>query len=143
MFDLVADVEQYPHFVPWVISARVVRRQDITIWTDLTMGTGFLCKQFTTVASLDRPHRMEINSHDPLFERFQQIWKFDPATEGGTNVEYRVDLKIKSHILQVVVGASFAEGARRMVKAYMRRAEHLYDAAQASSVISDRPSVRR
>ena len=50
LFDLVVDVEQYPNFVPWVISAKVTRRQDRTMWTELTMGTGFIRKQFTTVA---------------------------------------------------------------------------------------------
>ncbi len=63
------------------------------MWTNMTMGTGFIHKQFTTVASLDRPHRMEINSYDPIFERFEQIWTFEPAAEGGTNVEYRVESK--------------------------------------------------
>src|SRR5258705_492093 len=62
IFDLVADVEQYPAFVPWVMAARVVRRQGTTVWTDLTMGSSFLSKRFTTVASLDRPVRIEVNS---------------------------------------------------------------------------------
>jgi coenzyme Q-binding protein COQ10 len=82
LFDLVVDVEQYPDFVPWVIAARVTGRRDRTLWVEMTMGTSFLRKRFTTVASLDRPHRMEITSHDPLFERFEQIWTFDPAPEG-------------------------------------------------------------
>ena len=61
------------------------------------MGTSFLRKQFTTKALLDRPHRVEINSYDPMFERFEQIWTFEPAAEGGTNIEYRVDIRFKSH----------------------------------------------
>jgi coenzyme Q-binding protein COQ10 len=126
IFDLVVDVEQYPNFVPWVIAARVSRRQDRTMWTDLIMGTSLLRKQITTVASLDRPHRVEVNSYDPMFERFEQIWTFEPAAEGGTNVEYRVDVRFKSHILQALIGASFAERAGAMVKAYMRRAQRLY-----------------
>ena len=106
LFDLVADVEQYPNFIPWVISARVTGRKDNTMWTDMTMGTGFLRKQFTTVASLDRPRRMEISSHDPIFEKFEQIWTFDPAADGGTDVECGVELSVRSPILKVAVGLS-------------------------------------
>ena len=133
LFDLVVDVEQYPNFVPWVISAKVIRRQDKTMWTDLIMGIGFIRKQFTTVATLDRPHRTVINSYDPIFERFEQIWTFEPAAEGGTNVEYRVDLRIRSHILRALIGESFAERAKTMVKAYMRRAQRLYGVPQTAS----------
>ena len=140
LFDLVADVEQYPNFVPWVISARVTGRKDNTMWTDMTMGTGFLCKQFTTVASLDRPRRMEIRSHDPIFEKFEQIWTFDPAADGGTNVECRVELSVRSPILKVVVGVSVAESTKSMVRAYMRRAQRLYGTPRLSSVDSQAQS---
>jgi coenzyme Q-binding protein COQ10 len=126
LFDLVTDVEHYPDFLPWVVSARIYRRNDRTMWVNMTMGTSFLCKQFTTVALLDRPHRIEINSQDPMFERFKQLWTFAPSAGGGTDVEYRVDFKFKSHILQALVGASFADRTKTMVKAYMRRAQHLY-----------------
>jgi coenzyme Q-binding protein COQ10 len=131
LFDLVADVEQYPNFLPWVIAAKVIRRQEKTIWTDLTMGTGFLHKQFTTVASLDRPHRMEINSYDPMFERFEQIWTFEPTADGGTDVKYRVDLTLTSSILQALIGLSVAEGAKTMMKAYLQRAHRIYGVAPA------------
>ena len=133
LFDLVADVEQYPEFLPWVIAARVTRCTGNTMWTDLTMGTGFIQKTFTTVAALDKPRRMEINSYDPMFERFEQIWTFDTAADGGTDVEYRVDLKVRSQVLRVLVGAYFTEGTKTMVSAYMRRAQRLYGTSRSSS----------
>jgi len=143
LFDLVADVEQYPNFIPWVISARVTGRKDNTMWTDMTMGTGFLRKQFTTVASLDRPRRMEIVSHDPVFEKFEQIWTFDPAADGGTDVECQVELSVRSAILQVVVGVSVAESTKAMVRAYMRQAQRLYGTPRLSSVSNQaRPGER-
>lgn len=131
IFDLVADVEQYAAFLPWVIAARVVRRRGTTVWTDLTMGSSLLCKQFTTVASLDRPVRIEVNSHDPMFERFQQIWTFQGAADGGTNVEYRVELRLKSRMLEALIATPFSEGAKVMMRAYMRRAQCLYGVPQS------------
>jgi coenzyme Q-binding protein COQ10 len=126
LFDLIADVEQYPQFVPWVVAAKVVSRRHETIRTELTMGTSVFNKRFTTIAQLEFPHRMEINSYDPLFERFQQVWAFAPTAEGGTDIEYRLDLELKSKVLQLLVSTSFAEGIEAMVKAYMRRADRVY-----------------
>ena len=79
LFDLVVEVERYPDFLPWVLAAKVFRRKGSTMWTDLTMGAGPLQKRFTTVAQLDRPHRVEISSHDAMFERFEQQWTFEAA----------------------------------------------------------------
>jgi coenzyme Q-binding protein COQ10 len=137
LFDLVADVEQYPNFVPWVLSARVTGRKDDTMWTEMTMGTGFFRRQFTTVASLHRPRRMEIISRDPIFEKFEQIWTFDPAADGGTDVECQVELSLSSPILQVVVGVSGGESTKAMVRAYMRRAQRLYGTPRLSSVTNE------
>jgi coenzyme Q-binding protein COQ10 len=127
LFDLVADVERYPDFLPWVIAARIRRREDQVLWVDMTIGTRFLRKQFFTVALLERPHRIDIKSYDPLFERFEQKWNFESATEGGTNIEYHVDFKFRSRLLQTLIGASFADRAMAMMEAYRHRARRLYE----------------
>jgi coenzyme Q-binding protein COQ10 len=136
LFDLVADVERYPEFLPWVIAARIHRRKDQTIWTEMTMGTNFLRRHFSTVAFLDRPRRIKISGHDPMFETFEQHWNFDAAADGGTNVEYSVEYKFRSRFLQMLIGASFADRTRTMVEAFKRRARQLYGTPASSELIS-------
>jgi coenzyme Q-binding protein COQ10 len=126
MFDLVADVERYPDFLPWVIEARIVRRRKGTVWVDQTIGTRFVHRRFTTMAKFDRPRSIKIGSRDPMFARFEQTWTFRPAQGGGTDVEYRMDLKFRSHLLQALIGPSFAERARIMTDAFRHRARALY-----------------
>ena len=128
LFDLVADVERYPEFLPWVIAARIYRRHEQTLWVDMTIAKGFIRKRFSTIALLDRPHRITINSHDPLFERFEQKWIFQSAVNGGTNIEYQVDFKFRSGLLQRLIGPSFSDRAAVMVKAFSLRARRLYGA---------------
>jgi coenzyme Q-binding protein COQ10 len=128
LFDLVAGVEKYPEFIPWMIATRVRRRTDEAIWTDLTVGTGFLRKQFSTIARLDRPHGITISSHDPMFERFEQRWTFTLLAEGGTDTRYHVDFRFKSLLLQALMDVAFADRAAAIVTAYIRRARRLYGA---------------
>ena len=126
LFDLVADVERYPEFLPWVIAVYVRRRQDQTIWVDMTIGTGLLRKRFSTVAVLERPQRIKIVSHDPLFECFEQNWTFKPDTESGTTLGYDVDFRFRSRVLQTLIGESFADRFARMADAFQHRARQLY-----------------
>ncbi len=126
LFDLVADVERYPEFMPWTIATHVHRRTNRVIWTDLTIGTGIIRKRFSTVATLDRPHKIAITSHDPLFRRFEQKWTFEDSTEGGTDVEYYTEFQLRSFLLQALMDLSFADRANAIVSAYTRRARLLY-----------------
>ena len=75
---------------------------------------------------------MQINSKDPMFERFEHIWTFDPAAAGGTDVEYRVDFEVRSRILQALAETSFAERTKTIMTAYMRWAEHNYGSPMLS-----------
>jgi coenzyme Q-binding protein COQ10 len=126
LFDLVVDVERYPEFIPWVISTSVRHRTDQAIWTEFTVGLGPLRKHFSTKAVLERPHQIEITSHDPMFERFEQKWTFKPLIDGGTHVEYHVDVKFRSFLLQALLDRSFSDRAASIVSAYIGRARRLY-----------------
>ena len=126
LFNLVADVERFPEFLPWVIEARIRHRKDNIMLVDMTIAAGPLRKRFSTAAVLHRPHRIDISSDDPLFNRFEQRWVFEPATNGGTNVEYHVDFKFRSRVLQMLVGKSFARRAMATMSAFDRRAHRLY-----------------
>src|SRR5208282_2726581 len=129
LFDLVADVERYPEFLPWVIEAHIRQRKDSTMLVDMTIGAGPLRKRFSTAAVLHRPHRIDISSHDPLFDRFEQRWTFEPAADGGTNVEYHVDFKFRSRVLQMLTAKSLADRAMTMMSAFERQAHRLYGVA--------------
>ena len=65
MFDLVADVERYPEFLPWVIDARVRRHDPRTLFVSMTVASGPLRKRFTTRAVLDRPNSDRCAEHRP------------------------------------------------------------------------------
>jgi len=128
LFDLIVDVERYPEFMPWIVDSRVRRRDDRTMNTELTVGAGPLRKRFSTIAVLDRPHRVDITSRDSMFERFQMRWILQGTTEGGTNIEYYVDFKFRSRALQMLMTAAFASQTAATMSAFKRRAYYLYGA---------------
>ena len=112
--------------MPWVVEARILRRKERTIAVEMMVEIGPLRRRFTTVATLDRPHRIDISSGDPMFDRFEQRWTFEPVAGGGANVEYRVDFRFRSRILQKLMGAVFADQAKRTTSAFRLRAHRLY-----------------
>ncbi|MGA8887444.1 MAG: hypothetical protein WB489_12335, partial [Pseudolabrys sp.] len=62
-------------------------------------------------------------------ERFEQKWIFQSVVNGGTNIEYQVDFKFRSGLLQRVIGPSFSDRAAVMIQAFSLRARRLYGAS--------------
>jgi len=128
LFDLAADVERFPEFMPWVTESHVRHRKDRSIVVDMTIAAGPLRRRFSSAGALDRPHRIDITSNDPIFSRFAQRWRFEPAADSGTNVDYQVDVELRSRVLQMLLRASFGELAETTMAAFTRRAHQLYGA---------------
>lgn len=126
LFDLVADVESYPQFLPGVLACSIRRRHDHSIDVDMTIAAGPLRKRFCSVGLLARPQRIDIISNDPMFERFVQSWTFTPAAAGGTDVGYHLDFQFRSRLLQALIGASLADRTAETMIAFERRAHRLY-----------------
>lgn len=136
LFDLVADVERYPDFLPWFVSARVSRHEGNMVWVDMVIGTSFIQRHFTSKATLERPHRIDVVNQDDLFDLYQQSWTFQPGKDGGTMVEFQVEYRFRSRALQLLMGALLGEAAKSMVNAFKRRARQIYSRHDQGSVMN-------
>jgi coenzyme Q-binding protein COQ10 len=125
MFELVADVAQYPKFLPWCVGARIRSRSETEIVCDLTIGFGPFRESFTSRVALERPGLVQVRYENGPFKYLNNQWRFlpDPA---GCKVDFWVDFEFRSRILQVAIGAVFQEAVRRMVAAFLIRARSIY-----------------
>ncbi len=129
MFDLVADVERYPEFLPWCVAARIRSRNGPVFFADLVIGFKMVRERYTSKAVLDRPgHRIDVTYAEGPFHHLNNHWFFEPAEDGGTHIDFFVDFDFRSRILQTLIGALFNEAVRLMVHAFEKRAHQLYGA---------------
>jgi coenzyme Q-binding protein COQ10 len=132
LFDLVADVERYPEFLPWCMGARIRERRDNLIVADLLIGFRMFRERFTSKVTLDRPRRVDVAYSDGPFRYLANHWIFEPV-EGGCRIDFFVDFEFRSAILQKLIGVLFNEAVRRMVAAFEARARTLYGPRDAAS----------
>jgi coenzyme Q-binding protein COQ10 len=125
LFDLVADVDKYPAFLPWCVGARVRSRSEAEILADLTIGFGPFRESFTSRVTLDRPGMIKVRYENGPFKYLNNQWRFTPDP-AGCRVDFMVDFEFRSKILQVAIGAVFHEAVRRMVTAFLVRARVVY-----------------
>ena len=125
MFDLVADVDRYPDFLPWCVGAKVKTRTETLLHADLTIGFGPFRESFTSRVELERPHRIRVQYENGPFRYLNNQWVFiaDPR---GVQVDFWVDFEFRSRMLQRAIGVVFNEAVKRMVGAFLKRAREIY-----------------
>lgn len=127
LFDLVAEVEKYPEFLPWCVGARIRDRKDNVIVADLAVGFRGIREKFTSRVTLDRPGmRIDVAYLDGPFRYLNNHWIFRESAGESCEIDFYVDFEFRSRILQRLIGALFNEAVRRMVSAFEARAAALY-----------------
>jgi coenzyme Q-binding protein COQ10 len=132
MFDLVADVEKYPQFVPLCQSLRVRRRSEgaegiETIVAEMTVAYKVMRETFTSRVTLDRPNlQILVEYLDGPFSRMENRWDFHPVAEGACEVEFFIVYEFKSRMLGMLMGSMFEMAFRRFAEAFERRADAVY-----------------
>lgn len=137
MFDLVADVERYPQFVPLCQSLTVRRRstdgegREVVV-ADMTVAYKFIRETFTSRVTLDRPNLTILVEYlEGPFRRMNNRWSFRPVSETSCEVEFFLTYEFRSRTLAMLMGGVFDAAFRRFAAAFERRADQVYGAQPA------------
>jgi coenzyme Q-binding protein COQ10 len=131
MFDLVADVEKYPQFVPLCSALKVKSRTEkegVTVLVaDMTVAYKIIRETFTSRVTLDRPDRKILVEYlSGPFKRMQNRWRFVPVGEDACDIEFFIDYEFRSRTLAALMGAMFDAAFRRFAGAFEKRADDVY-----------------
>jgi coenzyme Q-binding protein COQ10 len=132
MFDLVADMERYPEFVPFCRSLKVRRRSRDergrdTVISEMTIAYKLIQETFTTRVTLDKAGlQIFVDYLSGPFHRLENRWSFRDAGEHACDVEFYLHYEFRSRALAFVMGAMFEAVFRRFADAFERRADQIY-----------------
>lgn len=131
MFDLVADVERYPEFLPLCEGLTLRSREEKVDRTILvaTMIAGYkaIRENFTTrVTLLPEHNRVLVEYLDGPFRRLENRWVFKQLPGGGCEVDFYIEYELKSLMLGMLVGAMFDKAFRKFAEAFEERARQVY-----------------
>jgi coenzyme Q-binding protein COQ10 len=131
MFDLVADVERYPEFVPLCQSLNVRQRtteggKEVVV-ADMTVAYKLISQTFTSRVTLDRANlEILVEYLEGPFRRLNNRWKFRPVEAHACDVEFFIAYEFRSRALGLLMGTMFDTAFRRFAGAFERRADQVY-----------------
>jgi coenzyme Q-binding protein COQ10 len=135
MFDLVADVERYPEFVPLCQQLKVRRSTEVgegarVIVADMTVAFGPVKETFTSQVTLNRPGLSILVEYiDGPFRQLENRWRFRPDGETHCNVDFFISYEFRSKTLALLMGSVFDKAFHKLSEAFEKRAEIVYGAA--------------
>tara|TARA_R110002020_G_scaffold5971_12_gene24639 strand:+ start:2121 stop:2534 length:414 start_codon:yes stop_codon:yes gene_type:complete len=137
MFDLVADVERYPEFLPLCEATSIRERKErdgkTLIVVEMTVGYKAIRETFVT-QDLLKPAELEIDVKylDGPFKYLDNKWSFVPHGEDGCEVRFFIDYEFKSRVLGMLMGSMFDRAFRMFSEAFEKRAQAVYGDAAVS-----------
>jgi coenzyme Q-binding protein COQ10 len=132
MFDLVADVERYPEFVPLCRSLKIRKRipepEGVEVLVaDMTVAYKLVRESFASRVTLDRPNlQILVEYLEGPFSQLENRWTFHPTGERTCEVEFFISYEFRSRALGLLMGAMFDAAFRRFAAAFERRADVIY-----------------
>ena len=126
MFDLVADIERYPEFLPWCLDAKIWKREGNVVYADLVIGYKMFRERFTSKVTLTKPGHIHVEYQKGPLKYLSNHWRFLPSNPKSCVIDFFVDFEFRNPIFQKVMGVFFNEAVKRMVAAFETRADFLY-----------------
>ncbi len=131
MFDLVADVERYPEFVPMCDRIKIRSRREIgkrlRIVADMTIAYKFIRESFTSQVTLNRPDlKVDVQYIDGPFRYLDNQWQFTEIGEDQCEIHFEIDYEFKSKALGLLMGGIFEKIFSRFTSAFEKRADEIY-----------------
>lgn len=128
MFELVADIESYPEFLPWCGGAKVLERGATHQVASVSIAKNIRGSEFTTRNRLDAPHRIDMKLIDGPFRHLEGTWRFRALDEESCRAELEVDFEFASRLLGRMISPAFSRVCDSLVYAFTARADRLYGA---------------
>ncbi len=131
MFKLVADVEQYPQFVPMCEKLIVRSRRKIgereRILADMSVAYKFIRESFTSQVTLNEPElQLEVQYIDGPFKYLENNWVFKDIGDSTSEIHFTIDYEFKSRALGLLMGSMFELVFSRFTRAFEKRADEIY-----------------
>jgi coenzyme Q-binding protein COQ10 len=133
MYDLVADVNRYPEFLPWVSAIRIRKDAEDEMLADMIVGFKALRETFSSRVVKTPKSSIVVDYLDGPMKHLHNAWTFEDVDTGGSIVDFTVDFSFRNRVFEALAGQFFDAALRKMTTAFIGRADALYGVGGSNS----------
>jgi coenzyme Q-binding protein COQ10 len=125
MYRVVADIEHYPQFLPWVSALRLLSREERMLTAEMLVGFGPFREKYTSQITLDPAAlTVDVSAIKGPFRQLENHWRFEPQDE-GCRIDFSIEFEFRNPLLQAAASAAFEKVLMKMTDAFVARAAQL------------------
>jgi ribosome-associated toxin RatA of RatAB toxin-antitoxin module len=122
MFDLVADIKNYPKYLPWCSEAKILNETENEV-TGAVYIEYFKIKTHFATKNINTPYsRIEMSFMDGPFKYFQGQWGFLQLGENGCKIDFNLTYQFSNIILEKAFGPVFSYITKNIVDCFIKEA---------------------
>jgi ribosome-associated toxin RatA of RatAB toxin-antitoxin module len=126
MFELVNAIEDYPRFLPWCHSSRIISRTEMEVVAELDINWKGIHKSFTTRNRLAPYEQITISLVNGPLHRLDGVWSFQVLDEHACKIMLDLEFEFTGHFIDRLFQPVFQHIANTLVDAFCKRAAELY-----------------
>lgn len=126
MYELVANVDDYQHFLPWCSNSRVVSADAQQICGEIEVSRLGIRQKFTTCNRIDPGRSMTLELKEGPFSRLEGLWVFTALSDEACKVQLTLDFEFSGSLINRAFGQVFSMIANELVDAFCKRADQVY-----------------
>jgi len=126
MFELVNNIEDYPRFLPWCESSKIISKTEQEIVASLEIVWKGIHKGFTTRNKLTPYQCIDISLVNGPLKHMEGIWRFQSLDEHACKVNLDLEFEFAGGFIDHFFQPVFQHIANTLVEAFCKRAVTLY-----------------
>ena len=128
MFNLVDQVEDYPNFLPWCGSTKVIERTEKSTKATILINYHNVKQSFTTENVKVFPVSMNINLIDGPFKILKGEWNFIEIEKDACKIEFELQYEFSNYFLDKLISPVFNMIANTFIDNFIAKANKDKDA---------------
>ena len=122
MYRVVADVEHYPEFLPWVVALRILSEEQNGVIAEMAVGYGPFRERYTSKVTTDPAARtIDVVAIKGPFRTLENHWRFTPEAD-GCRIDFSITFAFRNPLMQTAASAAFEKALLKMTDAFVARA---------------------
>lgn len=130
MYNVVVDVKNYKHFIPFCTNSTILSEENERIRANLEIGFPPIIENYTSNVTMLKPNFVKAVCKDgKLFNHLETTWKFGPGLKSNPRsciVDFYILFEFKSAIYSQVANIFFDNLVSQMESAFFKEAQRRY-----------------
>ncbi len=131
IFQMIADIQKYPEFIPWCSRAEILQRRENFIIAELFISFKGITQSYISEVSLvppieALPASIKVKAIKGPFKYLINNWHFRQIQHNGCAIDFNIDFTFDNFLLEKLFGLLFYKAIKKMMQSFSARADELY-----------------